>query len=934
MSVLSRLFRQEPPPTQEKSEPLAALPSQSPESLARIALGDADEVLRIAAVKLLGAADILIQLAGVTDGAATPAPIRRAARLRLGELLDAGAISPDELRQRAGSTAAALAIAGNATNPVLVEQLMTTVTDPEQLAELALNGATPAVRQLAADRVQDAATIGRLLKDARGKDKNVYRILKAKRDAQHAQQRAIAESLAAMTTLCGTIEHHSHQPFTSVYAAAVDHLDRQWHELATQAPAELQRRATIALDRCREIVDRHRQEVAAEAAHAAALQQAGAARSTLLQSLPALLASLFDGDAADAGVQLAAHTAHWDELAAVQPPTREQLAAFGQLTHAIAALTAFNAQHGSVAQLAATLDANTVAPLRQALVHLEQLGERVPESASAALAALQAWEQARAAEAESAAAALRQVTGLLRKAQGALAAGQSRQAAGMRRALEDKLTDVGVLPAHVANQLQSFDERLGALQDWRSFAVAPKRIELIEQMEALIGAEEAPTALADRIKRLQEEWKLISKGNTEDTQAEWQRFHDAAQRAYEPCREFFSAQALLRDGNLEKRAALLARLQTFVDSQNPDHPDWREIARALRESRLQWRSLQPVERAANKPLQERFEALTAGLQSRLDAEYARNIEAKRALIARAQRLATADDGRQAAEEVKGLQQAWKDIGLVPQDVSQSLWEEFRQHCDAVFANRQQQHTEFAAQLATNGTRAAELCLEVEQLATLSGQELVEAVRRVPALRESFAAIGELPRADAHALRSRLERALSRCEQRLAEQRASDRAKAWEHVFEAGDRIRRFRQAAVQGASPDEVAALRLAAQACIDATPLWPKGMQRTLGAELARDASPDVTANELQLRLLCIRAEQLTGIATPEADQALRRDWQLQQLTQGLGQANPSNNTPIEALIHEWLSVGATSDAVHGELLTRFMHCCHSTQGNLKSGT
>lgn len=922
MTVLSRLFRQDPPPTRTPEDERAGLPTLAPESLVGVALGNGDETLRIAAIGMLDNVDALWRLAAPADPASAPAAIRRAARTRLGQLLDSGALTLDQLRQRDDDIATRLAIAGHAGSPAYMEQLIAEITDEEHLAELALIGATPSVRQLAAGKVQDEAIIGRLLKDARGKDKNVYRILKSKRDTQHAAQRAAAERLVAATTLCATIEHHSHQPFNNLFGAAVEHLQRQWQESASDAPAELQARATIALDRCREIVDRHRDQLAAEAARAAAIDAAVLARSELLQALPALLAKICDAATAVTEPELALPAQRWAELTAVCPPNRDQQATFVQLTRAIAELSAFNAQHGSVQQLSAALNAEAVAPLRRALGQMRILGDAIPESAAAATATLVAWEQARATEAESASAALRQVSGLLRKAQAALAGGQSRQAAGMRRALEDKLSHSPELPAHLASQLQSFDARLSALQDWRSFAVAPKRVELIEQMEALIGATDAPTALADRIKRLQDEWKLISKGNTEDTEAEWQRFHEAAQKAYEPCRAFFAAQAQVRADNLDKRSALLARLQDFVAAQNWEQVDWREVARALRESRQQWRTLQPVERAANKPLQQAFESLTADLQTRLDGEYTRNVAAKRALIARVQQLAAADDGRQAGEEVKRLQLDWKDIGLVPQEVSQSLWEEFRQHCDAVFANRQQQHTEFATQLAANGTRAAELCAEVEQLASLSGQELIEAVRRAPALRETFDAAGELPRADAYVLRNRLERALSRCEQKLAEQRANDRARGWDRVFEADDLIRAYRQSLAGGldsAIQDE----RLQqAKSLLESDVHWPKGMLKVLTAEMARQPAADPSANEATLRLLCIRAELLTDVPTPQQDEALRRDWQMQQLVKGLGQARPTRQEVIEELIRAWLATGAAAEPAHAPLRERFVRC------------
>src|SRR5260221_11951700 len=104
-------------------------------------------------------------------------------------------------------------------------------------------------------------------------------------------------------------------------------------------------------------------------------------------------------------------------------------------------------------------------------------------------------------------------------------------------------------------------------------------------MEEFIGSEEAPKALADRIKRLQEEWKTISKGIVSDAAADWERFHQASQAAYQPCREYFEAQARVRQQNLDNRKALLERLTAFETTQNADNPDWRLLASVLREAR-------------------------------------------------------------------------------------------------------------------------------------------------------------------------------------------------------------------------------------------------------------------------------------------------------------------------------------------------------------
>ena len=76
--------------------------------------------------------------------------------------------------------------------------------------------------------------------------------------------------------------------------------------------------------------------------------------------------------------------------------------------------------------------------------------------------------------------------------------------------------------------------------------MAPKRRELIAEMQALIGASEDPSALSKRIKLLQEEWRTMTKGIASETGRYWEEFQRASQAAYEPCRKFFDEQRALR----------------------------------------------------------------------------------------------------------------------------------------------------------------------------------------------------------------------------------------------------------------------------------------------------------------------------------------------------------------------------------------------------
>jgi Domain of Unknown Function (DUF349) len=550
------------------------------------------------------------------------------------------------------------------------------------------------------------------------------------------------------------------------------------------------------------------------------------------------------------------------------------------------------------------------------------------EAAAEAAAARAAEEKAREEKLAAEALCLRQLAGLIGKAQGALREGHTGGAAGLRRAIEEKLGQIPALPPHLATQLQQLDAKLDELKQWKDYAVAPKRAELIAEMEALFGSTEEPKALADRIKQLQEDWKTISKGVVIDSEADWQRFHRAAEAAYQPCRAYFDAQAQLRQANLDKRRSVIERLTAFEAAQGGENPDWRTMAAVLREAPLEWRRHFPVERAAGRQLEKDFDAAIERIQGRLDAWQAGNAEAKKELIQRAQ-AARAQEDRDAVDALKRLQMQWKDIGPARRDQEQRLWEEFRGHCDAVFQRREQAFIEQGAALKASQLKALALCSQCEQAAGLAGPELLAAAAKLPQLRADFEALGELPKQEQRALRQRFERALKLCSAALSTMRQREKEQSFTDLIEAARRIQDYGWAVSKDAALSERETLRLAAENFIAGVPHWPKGGAQALeeawskahaAAAVTATATATATANEAALRILCIRNEIRADHKTPAEDQELRRTYQMQRLVERMGKGHEPGADDWEILVLEWVRVGPVDAALRQALLERFL--------------
>jgi hypothetical protein len=256
--------------------------------------------------------------------------------------------------------------------------------------------------------------------------------------------------------------------------------------------------------------------------------------------------------------------------------------------------------------------------------------------------------------------------------------------------------------------------------------------------------------------------------------------------------------------------------------------------------------------------------------------------------------------------------------LVPRDEDQRLWEEFRQHCDAIFQKRQHESNEYTAALEANKGRAVALCEELEGSAALPGAELETAAARLPELRAAFAELGEFPRSEARALHNRFERAVARCEEAIERQKASDQERGWSNLFAAANHVRAYRLSVAQAADESRREALRVAAEGSI-------AGVTQGVGVlkkALASENGGDIAANEKALRLLCVRAEIVTDTPTPAEDQPLRREYQVQRLMQTMGQGAGAGDAHLDTMALEWVSVGPTEEATYRTLLERFKRC------------
>jgi exonuclease SbcC len=283
---------------------------------------------------------------------------------------------------------------------------------------------------------------------------------------------------------------------------------------------------------------------------------------------------------------------------------------------------------------------------------------------------------------------------------------------------------------------------------------------LCVQMEQLSErANDNPEETAKQIRQAQATWKLI--GSQGHSQELWERFNQACQTAYGPCKIYFNNKAREREQSLKEKQHLCDRLEAFAQEADWENINWKEAYNFVRDSEKQWRNTGATDRKYKKVTQRRYQSVMQELETHLDDERNRNCRYRLNLISQVDEIAghlkeainTQNDAaakgdltakktiedkiNKAISEVKKLQDQWQVTVPGSRRVEREFWMAFRSACDVVFDFRKQQQEEQKKEIQAYLQSKTALCERVEQLADLEGEEIKTAPAQLKKLKDEW-----------------------------------------------------------------------------------------------------------------------------------------------------------------------------------------------------
>jgi hypothetical protein len=641
-------------------------------------------------------------------------------------------------------------VAGQAAETEVRLAAMAHLTDPEAIANCALNDPATANRTAAVERLEDKHALERIARGIGKKDKGVYRIARRKL-REIAEREALPERIRQQCQdLCERAERLGRFESWVQDRALLEVLDRQWAEVEPAADAEWTTRYRGLRTRFLDAYDAYRREHEAQIAEEEARAANRAEREQLIEALGACTALAEEAQITEETARIAAAwqtlaplsekeqaklTRRYEDAAAQAEARREELEtrrkAGQRLRRLVAKAEKTFAQAAPLERQAVRRLADDAKPL----LDTTGLDKDLVEAFAAVRERLDERLRKQAKHAEQ---RIEEAAAKLTELEAAIERGELKHAEPLFQSLQAtvELAQASGLArklcAPVAEHLHALGPRMRDLQKWRKWGTDQHREALCETMEALEGEDIPLAAKTLRLHDLQMEWKSLDQTGSPVNHPMWNRFHAASDRVYACCKPYLDQQAAERAAAREEREALCRQLEDFLDQVDWERVDWKKAQHAEREMRQAWAAAGEVEGRHRRALEKRFRAALKRLDDRLTDERNRNQQYKRDLIAQVEALTEAPDLERAIEETKRLQRQWHTTVAARQKDENKLWQRFRAACDAVFARRRQQHEAYAAELTDNLKTCEALCAEAEALtgSDQSPEAIATALRQI------------------------------------------------------------------------------------------------------------------------------------------------------------------------------------------------------------
>lgn len=324
--------------------------------------------------------------------------------------------------------------------------------------------------------------------------------------------------------------------------------------------------------------------------------------------------------------------------------------------------------------------------------------------------------------------------------------------------IQEEWKTIGPVPGKFAKTLwANYNALLDRFYDNRSIYFELKeldrkknlesKLELCEKAEHLAAQENIKDAVKE-LNLLHEEFKHLGPVPQENQEEIWQRFKSASDQIYSKRREMVDELKTQLKANMILKVQLCEEAEKFASFESDRINDWNKKTKEVLELQKRWEAIGGVPKEHAKKINKRFWGSfktffnnKSGFFKQLEGKRHENLKLKEELVAKAEVLKDSEDWETVANELKQLQQQWREVGPVPEKVKEEVFGRFKSACDHFFERKRSQGKGNEKEFYENLKRKEGICEEILKLASNGEPDL----STLQDLQGQYSEIGFVPR---------------------------------------------------------------------------------------------------------------------------------------------------------------------------------------------
>ena len=301
------------------------------------------------------------------------------------------------------------------------------------------------------------------------------------------------------------------------------------------------------------------------------------------------------------------------------------------------------------------------------------------------------------------------------------------------------------------HHLNQFYQMLDLNKEYREQEYAhnlEKRKSIIARAEELINEASVQKAL-NELQYLHRLWKEEAEPVAEEFRdSTWEVFKEISNKIHERKSELLAQIEVEQQKALEKKNEIIAKLKDFASSKEAiTHNFWQQAIKQVEQLRSEFLKLGNVPKKLSNQNWTEFKTALRAFNAKKNDFYKNlknsqhvNLEEKQKLISIAQDNMHSEDWDTAVPLFKKLQEDWKNIGHVPKNQANKVWNDFRDACNTFFNNFREKNASTTDDWKQNYYQKKALLDELKQINDEEGS-----VEKIEQIKSSWDSIGKVPR---------------------------------------------------------------------------------------------------------------------------------------------------------------------------------------------